>query len=256
MEDMVKEAIRLNLTSICFTDHHDMDFPVAKEGFDFSLDTDSYLKEFYRLKEKYDNFIELRIGVELGIMPHLGERLSAYMEQYGPYFDFVIGSTHIVDGLDPYEPAYYGKYPDEKGGMERYFEANLEHLRTFCQMDSFAHLDYAVRYAPHKDLYYDPKDYADLIDLFLKELIEQGIALEFNTAGLKYGMKQANPHIEILKRYRALCGELLTIGSDGHCPAHIAWDFARGEEILAAAGFSYYTVYKNRKPHMVKLGRA
>lgn len=253
MEEMVKKAINLGLSSICITDHYDMDFPVTEEGMDFYLDTESYLKEFLQIKNKYAKQIDLRIGVELGIMPSLKDRLSAYLNQYGDMFDFVIGSTHIVDGLDPYEPVYYGRYSDERDGMRRYFESNLEHLETFNQMDTFAHLDYAVRYAPHKDTYYTPSDYFDLIDLFLKKLIDKGIALEFNTAGLKYGMKQANPHIDILKRYRQAGGELLTIGSDGHKPEHIAWDFKKGEEILTEAGFSYYAIYKKRKPQMLRL---
>lgn len=252
MEEMVKKAIALGLTSICFTDHYDMDFPITEEGMDFHLDTESYRKEFYRLKELYHKKIDLRIGVELGIMPSLKNRLTDYLKQYND-FDFVIGSTHIVDGYDPYDPIYYGQYDDEKDGIRRYLEANLEHLHTFDQMDTFAHLDYVVRYAPHKDLYYIPSDYFDLIDVFLKEIIHKGIALEFNTAGLKYGMKQANPHIQILKRYRTLGGELLTIGSDGHKPEHIAWDFQQGESILREAGFSYYSIYKKRKPQMLRL---
>lgn len=252
MEDMIKRAIDLHLTSICLTDHYDMDFPVTEKGMDFYLDTESYLKEFYRLKDKYEKKIELRIGVELGIMPSLKDRLSDYLNRYD-IFDFVIGSTHIVDGLDPYEPVYYGRYEDERDGIRRYLEANLEHLDTFDQMDTFAHLDYAVRYAPHKDDYYVPSDYFDLLDVFFQKLIQKGIALEFNTAGLKYGMKQANPHIDILKHYRELGGELITIGSDGHKPDHMAWDFAQGEAILKSAGFNYYALYKKRKPQMLQL---
>lgn len=252
MEKMIQQAIDLHLTSICFTDHYDIDFPVTMEGMDFYLDTEAYLKEFSRLYPIYQGQIDLRIGVELGIMPSLADKLPAYLGQYKDIFDFVIGSTHIVDGLDPYEPVYYGRYTDERDGMRRYFEANLEHLNTFDGMDTFGHLDYAVRYAPHKDAFYKPCDFMDCIDLILRKLIDKGIALEFNTAGLKYGMKQANPHIDILKRYKELHGELLTIGSDGHRPEHIAWDFKQGEEILQTAGFSYYTIYKKRKPQMLR----
>lgn len=253
MEDMILKAIELSLTSICFTDHYDMDFPIVEKDMDFYLDTEKYLQEFYRLYQIYQDRIELRIGVELGIMPSLKDKLPAYLEKYKDTFDFVIGSTHIVDNLDPYDSAYYGQFADERDGMRRYFEANLEHLRTFDGMDSFGHLDYAVRYAPNKDDFYQPSDFMDLIDEILKTLIDKGIALEFNTAGLKYGMKQANPHIEILKRYRELHGELLTIGSDGHKPEHIAWDFKQGASILEAADFSYYAVYKKRQPVFLRL---
>lgn len=253
MEDMIKESIRLGLTSICITDHFDIDFPPLFEDQDFQLDTPSYLKEFYRLKEIYEKEIDLRIGVELGMMPETGPKMAAYLEQYNDVFDFVLGSTHLVDKLDPYLPDYYAQFADERDGIRRYFEENMKNLQGFDKMDSFGHYDYAVRYAPHKDDFYVPSDYCDLIDTFLKTIIEKGIALEFNTAGLKYGMKSANPHIDILKRYKELGGELLTIGADGHKPEQIAWDFKTGDQILKAAGFSYYTIYRKRKPEMIKL---
>lgn len=253
MEEMIKKAIQLGLTSICLTDHYDMDFPPIYDHMDFQLDTSSYIEEFFRLKEIYNKDMDLRIGVELGLMPGLSKRLDAYLEKYKGVFDFVIGSTHLVDRIDPYQPVYYKQFADEKDGIRRYFEENLENLSQFDKMDSFGHFDYAVRYAPNKDTYYVPSDYQDLIDTFLRTLTEKGIALEFNTAGLKYGMQNGNPHIDILKRYRELGGELLTIGADGHRPEHIAWDFKKASQILEAAGFSYYTIYRKRKPEMIRL---
>ena len=253
MEEMIKESIRLGLTSICLTDHHDIDFPAVYPNMDFQLDTPAYLKEFYRLKEIYGRDIDLRIGVELGGTPDIGDKLRCYLKEYIDSFDFVIGSTHLIDKIDPYIPDYYNQFEEERDGIHRYFLETIDNLNTFDQMDSYGHYDYVVRYAPHKDEYYVPSDYSDLNDLFLKNLIEKGIALEFNTAGFKYGMKQGNPHIEILKRYKELGGELLTIGSDGHKPEHIAYDFKKAHEILIQAGFSYYSIYRNRKPEMVKL---
>lgn len=253
MEQMIQASIEKGLTSICITDHHDIDFPHLFDGLDFHLDTPSYIEEFHRLKDIYGTRIDLRIGVELGIMPDTGDKLRSYLNTYGSEFDFVLGSTHLVDKTDPYLPNYYGSFSKEQDGFRRYFEENMKNLQTFDLMDSFGHYDYAVRYAPNKDLYYVPSDYMDMTDVFLKTLMEKGIALELNTAGLKYGMKQANPHIDMLKHYRKLGGELLTIGADGHKPEHIAWDFKKAEEILKEAGFEYYTVFRNRKPEMVKI---
>lgn len=253
MEEMIQESIRRGFTSICFTDHYDIDFPELFDDIDFSLDTTSYLQEFHRLKEQYGKEIDLRIGVELGMMPDTGHKLHQYLQEYKDSFDFIIGSTHLVDRMDPYLPEYFSRYPDETDGIRRYFQENLLNLYSFDGMDSFGHFDYVVRYAPHKDLYYKPSDASDLIDVFLKAIIQKGIALELNTAGLKYGLSQANPHIKILKRYKALGGELLTIGADGHRPDQIGWDYKRADAILKEAGFTYYTIYRQRKPELIRL---
>ncbi len=253
MEEMIQASIAKGLTSICITDHHDIDFPLLFEDLDFQLDTPSYIEEFCRLKDIYGKKIDLRIGVELGLMPDTGDKLREYLKTYGQEFDFILGSTHLVNKVDPYLPEYYGSFEKEQDGFLRYFEENRKNLHSFDGMDSFGHYDYAVRYAPNKDLFYKPSDYTDMIEEFLTTLIDKGLALELNTAGLKYGMKQANPHVEILKRYRELGGELLTIGADGHKPEHIAWDFKKAWEILKEAGFEYYTVYRRRKPEMIRI---
>ena len=42
----------------------------------------------------------------------------------------------------------------------------------------------------------------DIIDEILKKLISKNIGIEVNTSGLRYGLKNFHPHINILKRYK------------------------------------------------------
>ena len=81
-----------------------------------------------------------------------------------------------------------------------------------------------------------PDQFPDILDAVLKTLIEKQIGLECNTAGFKYGLGHPNPTEEILRRYRELGGELLTLGSDAHQPKHLAYDFARAGELLKTCG--------------------
>ena len=67
-----------------------------------------------------------------------------------------------------------------------------------------------------------------MIDEILKQLIEKGKGLEVNAAGLKYGLPFAHPHPDVLRRYRELGGEIVTIGADAHKPEHIAYEFWKG----------------------------
>ena len=89
--------------------------------------------------------------------------------------------------------------------------------------------------------------------MILKYLIEHGKGIELNTSGLKYGLPFAHPHSDILKRYRELGGEIITVGADGHKPEHIAYDFDKVSGILKDCGFKYYTEFSERKPHFKQL---
>ena len=53
MEEMVQRAVSLGLTHICITEHHDPDYVYlpGEEGM-FELNTDSYLYELLKLREK------------------------------------------------------------------------------------------------------------------------------------------------------------------------------------------------------------
>ena len=100
---------------------------------------------------------------------------------------------------------------------------------------------------------YDPMRYMDITDEFLKTLIHKGKALECNTAGIKYGLGFTHPHELVLKRYLELGGELLTVGSDGHKPEHIFYDFKTTGEFLKNIGFKYYAIYRRHRPEFIRL---
>ncbi len=248
MESMILEGIRLGLQTMCFTEHLDLDYPY--EEIDFSLDLSTYYQTLLSMRQKYCNKIEILFGVELGIQPHLSSTLQDIVAAYP--FDFVIGSTHLIDHLDPYYPQYFQNYSDQEG-FRRYFEEVLENLKTFSDFDSLGHLDYIVRYSPNKTKHYCWKDYQDLMDQILLFLIQSDISLEVNTAGLKYELGQTNPAPDILKRYRELGGTNITIGSDAHCPQHLAYQFSVLSDLLRQCGFSYYTIYRNRTPYQIPL---
>ncbi len=244
LENAVKAAINKGLDALCITEHMDMDYPTDE----FLLDTEAYHAELLRLRGLYSDKIELLYGVELGLMNYLAPRLYEFTAKQD--FDFIIGSSHLVDGTDPYYPEYFGSLGD-KNGILRYFESILENITAYDNFDVYGHLDYVVRYSGAKS--YSPADYRELLDEILKKLVAMGKGIELNTAGLKYGLGWAHPHPELLARYRELGGEIITVGSDGHKGEHIAYDFDKAVDILKAAGFEYYTVFRQRKPQFIKL---
>ena len=252
MQSMIERAVSSNMTHLCFTEHMDMDFPISKEFPEgsFVVDTESYYRTFQSLKIQYSNQIRLLFGIELGLQPHLTAKHTAYIASYP--FDFVIGSSHICHGKDPYDSDFYQNRTEDEAYYE-YFVSILENIKAFSDFDVYGHLDYVVRYGPNADLHYSYTKYQDLFDSILSMLIEKGKGIEINTGGLKYGLKDLHPCHDILKRYKELGGEIITIGSDAHAPNRIQADFDRAKTALSDCGFSYYTIFEQRKPEFIKL---
>lgn len=252
MEEMIRQALKAGLTHICFTEHQDFDYPPSPDlpPDYFLLDTDAYRHEFTALREQYKDRIQIGFGVELGLQPHLTAKLQQYVAS-GP-FDFVIASSHICNGQDPYYPAFYEGRTQQEAYRE-YFVSILENIRAFRDFDVYGHLDYIVRYGPSKDQDYTYETYTDILDEILRLLIRQGKGLEINTGGLRCGLREANPCISILKRYRSLGGEIVTVGSDAHTPKDIGCAFGQAKEFLKSAGFSHYATFHNRRPAFHRL---
>lgn len=251
--DMADEAVRKGLKTICFTDHFDKDdLEWGEEGI---FDVDAYFVEMQKLQEEYAGKLNIRIGIELGLRTYLKDYYEELTKKYP--FDFVIGSVHNVpykkdaEGNILYtDPAAEKLFTDrtDKEAYRLMMETTLENVRTSECFQTLGHLDYVVRYGKSREKEYSYTDYADIIDEILKLLIEKEKGLEVNSAGLKYGLLFAHPHPDVLKRYRELGGEIITIGADAHKPEHIAYDFAKAEEILKSCGFKYYTEFFEQKP--------
>lgn len=245
---VAQRACDIGLKGICFTDHLDIDYKETPGLFD--LDIPAYQKGIALVKENYTEKLDIGWGIELGLQPYLEEQNQKIITENN--FDFVIGSTHVVKQVDIYYPAYY-EGRDEADCYREYFEETLKNAQSSVDFDVYGHLDYIVRYGPNKNKFYTYEAYADVIDEILRTLIKKGKGIELNTAGFKYGLGHAHPVLPVLKRYKELGGEIITLGSDGHAPEQIALDFEKVPAILKEAGFEYFTVFHNRKSEFIKL---
>lgn len=261
MEDYIKAAREKNFTSLCFTDHIDYDFPSETGEPEFLFDVDDYFKAIRKLQKKHGDFL-IRTGVELGLKRSVKEKNLALTRGYP--FDFVIGSTHLVDDIDPYEQKYWDAY-GEIGGISRYYEVTLENINLESDYDIYGHIDYIIRYCPtmrqavieHR-LQDDFNtriiaEHEGILREILISLIRKGKGIEINTAGFKYGLGHPNPHETIITWFKELGGELISAGSDAHDTAHLGYDFYKVPDILKRAGFSYYTEFHGRKPVQIPL---
>ena len=252
METMIRRGIDLGLTRMCFTEHMDFDFPVSEisPAGCFEVNADSYLYDLLKYREIYRNKIRILFGVELGLQAHLVPLQAAFAASKP--FDFIIGSSHLCAGKDPYQPDFW-EGRNEEEALREYFSSIIENLETFTDFDVYGHLDYVVRYAPEKDKNYSYEKYSDLFEKMLDLLLENGIGLEVNTGGVRYGLKDLHPCTALLRRYREKGGEIVTVGSDAHRPEDLCRSFDRAEAVLKDCGFRYYAVFENRTLQFIKL---
>ncbi len=249
-EQMIEAAIEKGLSIVTITDHVDFDFPQPPGQTPFDLPRAQYLQKLRDLKERCAGRIEVLCGVEMGLQTHLEPRIRQWVE--GEEIDFVIGSTHLVEGEDPYQPSFYETRGD-RAAHAAYLSTIASYAAALDSFDSYGHLDYMVRYGPNQNRGYRPADHEEVVRAGMRVLIEKGKALELNTAPLMLGLGQPHPHPLYLKWYKEMGGELITVGSDAHRPAAVGGAFQEAAEILKAAGFRYYAVYRQRQPAMLPL---
>lgn len=249
LTELCQAALQAGVTNLCLTDHCDVVDEKGKP--DDSFDWAKEDRELEAARRQFAGKLELRRGVELGqaiLRPEAARRVLAE-----PGIDFVLGSMHNArSGID----FYYMKFSDRKqcqALLEDYLLCLLELSRTDW-FDSLAHLTYPIRYMRTRDgVDVDFHPFDDLIREILKTLVERGKALELNTSGYRRNNGEPLPPAYILRMYRQLGGELITIGSDAHEPRHMADGLERGMALLQTCGFRYLTRYRDRKPQQIKM---
>ena len=216
LEVIFKTAIKKGLKEIAITDHLDIDYPKGISTFD--LDFQKYIKILKVYKEKYRGRLNIKLGIELGLQPHL--KNNKYLNEIlqSKDLDFIIGSIHCIEGKALENNDFFlGKTKEEV--HEKYFEAVYKNIKIFDGFSVCGHLDFIKRYG--KDHFKDHKiinynKHREVIDKILKTLIEKEKGIEVNTSGYRYGINEPTPNEYIIKRYYELGGKIITVGSDAH----------------------------------------
>lgn len=191
MEDVIRDAVNMNMDEICITDH--VDYGV-KDDWDSgseiiyrngeplaNVDYPSYMDKIQFLKRKYAGKIRIKTGMEFGVQAHT-------IPQFEDLFT---------------------RYPFEK--------------------------------------------VKPIIEDILKIVIADGKGIEMNTSAKRYGLKDTMPSREILRLYRELGGEIITIGSDSHKPDQLGYGILEAQKILKDIGFQKICTFEKMNPVMHEL---
>lgn len=247
MENIVKAAIEKKIKTICFTDH--VDFEATEHKVNLSFRPHDYFKDINRVKYKYRNDIEILAGVEIGAQPGLEDRYQSFVDKYD--FDFVIMSLHTINQKDIFQ-GYTRKELSSSNIVSRYYDELLYCVNSYDNYDVVGHLDYIDRYIDD-DMLQNYDRYMEKIENILKKVIDKGKGIELNTSGLRYRLGIVHPKPSILKLYKDLGGEIITIGSDSHAPEHVGDQYQLGEKMLKEIGFKYLYLYRKRKKYPIQI---
>lgn len=249
IQALCEAAVDRGLAGLCITDHVDLcDAPI---GYEFYLRAQEGRKrDFARAKSQYAGRLELLWGIELGhpqYLPQVARRIL----QSDP-FDFVLGAVHFLpDGRDLYSINYTGM-ADVEEVMDIYFAQMLELIR-FGGFDSLAHLDYPLRKMQRVLAEATVLPYRPMVEKVLEATVEAGLALELNTAGLSCWKNRVEPEDWVVRRYKELGGQRLTLGSDAHVKEKVGTGLGRAARLARSCGFESATVYRGRRPCAVPL---
>lgn len=248
IEDVIKDAIKLGIDELCFTDH--VDYGVKKDHDDlnsnlkvYNVDYPAYYKRICELQEKYQNDISIKLGLELGVQTHTIPLYEKLVKRYP--FDFLLLSIHQVDDLESWNQDYQ-KGKTQKEYNEGYYLEMLNVIKNYHDYSVLAHLDLMTRY----DLQgiYPFEKVKPIVKEILETVIKDGKGIEINTSSHRYGLNDLTPSKEILKLYKDLGGQIITIGSDSHAKEHLGTYIKESKEELKNIGFKYYCTYDKLKP--------
>jgi len=238
-EEIVQKALLKGFSSIGFSGHgytsHDLRYCMK--------DTEGYVKEINRLKEKYKKDIQIYLGTEEDITePCDRER-----------FDYVISSSHYLNG-NPIDSSkdYFNK-------LLILYDNNIikiaeDYYSTFCDYilkrkpDIIGHFDLITKYSDNLELdMFSNRRYMEIAEKYMDIALKSDCIFEVNTGAMARGYRKSPyPYENLLHLIKKRNGKL-TLTSDCHVAENLDFGFSETKAMLKDMGFSYlYVLYDNK----------
>lgn len=247
-EAMALAAARLGLTEMGISEH--LDTSPTDEGFGCYNDA-QVEAALARARQATDGRVVVRKGVEVCYQPSLEEEARQAIARC-THVDYVIGSVHYLDSQYPPPEAFSEGQRDAT--YRRYLRDCLRLVQSGL-FDILGHFEYLRRHDQRAGRSYDPRRYADEVEAVLRAVVERGMVLEVNSSGLRRPGGHWYPSRWTLKRYRALGGEAVTLGSDAHRAEDVGAGILEALHLLRELGFRHVVAFAGRKPRWVPIDR-
>lgn len=246
MAQAAQAAVAAGMDELCLTDHVDTIYwgPEQKPRWDF--DWDAVRRQFRQAQEQWGHRITLRLGAELGEAAMSFQR-AEHLMQNAPPLDFVIGSVHMAGKKFHYKDLYYIEKADEVY-YDSIIDSYLEDVLALARWGAFqvlGHLTLPLRYI--NENYGEHMTFAhhmDQVEEIFRTIIPKGLGIECNTNRGNTPL----PAGDILRLYREMGGEVITLGSDAHSRDMVGCAILERQQLLRDCGFRYFCTFEGGKP--------
>ena len=191
--------------------------------------------------------VRLLAGLEVDYFPSEERHLKSILS--GKDFDFILGSTHYINGIDlgsqMQTEGYFANRPIKKAADEYYtvwkraIESGL--------FDIMAHPDYWRKYLHFYGKTASWRDYGSKVFEALEVAADNGVGIEVNTAGERAGTGHFYPIQEFLVAAHEAGIKTVTVGSDSHNASTLGYRLYEAARTLRDAGFDTMSTFKNRR---------
>lgn len=248
-----EKAIEKGIRAIAITDHCEC---LEYEEYGHSITCRQSAFEARKASLVFEGQLVVTSGVELGNPVRNTEAVDDVMKNN---FDYVVASVHRIRGkkksfrhLDYTREANRPEFL-----MPRYFDDVIETVE-WNDFDSLAHLTYPIRYYPDELLaQFKLSGCEEQIRHILKTLAANGKALEINTGSKEYKTADiagcTHPYFELVKLFKELGGEYVTVGSDAHNANDVGSGMEKAMRMAEEAGFKFITLYQRRTPLPIRI---
>lgn len=207
-EDYVKAAISSGIKVLGFSDHAPYRLPEECDSW-YRMkpeQTEEYVESLLKLRERYKDKIDIKIGFEAELYPDYFEDLLKTIEGY-PVDYLILGQHYNYNEVNAH---YCGDPTDDTALLDNYVDTCIRAIRS-GRFTYIAHPD-IFRYTGSDDIY------RERMLRLCAEARGAGVPLELNLLGLRDGRHYPS---ERLFRIAGEAGAGVILGIDAHSPDEI-----------------------------------
>ncbi|MCX6642272.1 MAG: histidinol-phosphatase HisJ family protein [Candidatus Bathyarchaeota archaeon] len=232
--DYVAVAEKLGIIEIAFTTHlitigPDVEISVRPQ------DILEYINEIEKAQK--GTSVRLLTGLEVDFFPEDERNIERILSEHD--LDFVLGSTHYVNGVDIGDPKCIKEFFSSRSfseGVDEYYRVWRQAVESGL-FDVMAHPDYWKKFV---HLFRNPpmwSEFGDEVYSAIDALKKHHVGIEVNTSGVRHGTGGFFPMQEFLIAARAAGVNTVTIGSDSHVADTLGYGWREAVRQLKLAGF-------------------